>query len=117
MCVPLFRSTSRIDLIQLITPEHDDLGRDCSTSIIVSAISKERTRNTAIVFAEDKLSGLILRCDVIVDVISALDLVTTTRELYMEEAPEAFEVRAYDDQGIVEILQVLCCTVLYVIND
>lgn len=55
-------------------------------------------------FAEDKLSGLILRCDVIVDVISALDLVTTTRELYMEEAPEAFEVRAYDDQGNVETL-------------
>jgi len=109
MSVPVFRSTSRIDLIQLITPEHDDRGRDCSTSIIVSAISKERTRNTAIVFAEDKLSGLILRCDVIVDVISTLDLVTTTRELYMEEAPEAFEVRAYDDQGSVEILEVLCC--------
>jgi nuclear pore complex protein Nup210 len=108
MYVPVFRSTSRIDLIQLITPEHD-LGRDCSTSIIVSAISKERTRNTAIVFAEDKHSGLILRCDVIVDVISALNLVTTTRELYMEEAPEAFEVRACDDQGRVEILEVLCC--------
>ncbi|XP_069681338.1 nuclear pore membrane glycoprotein 210 isoform X2 [Periplaneta americana] len=56
-------------------------------------------RNTAIVFAEEKNSGLILRCDVIVDVISSLNLVTTTRELFMEEAPEAFEVRAYDDQG------------------
>ncbi|GFG29271.1 hypothetical protein Cfor_07948 [Coptotermes formosanus] len=96
---PIGGSTSRIDLIQLIAPEHDDEGRGCSASIIVSAISKERTRNTAIVFAEDHLSGFILRCDVIVDVISALDLVTTTRELYMEEAPEAFEVRAYDDQG------------------
>lgn len=55
-------------------------------------------------FAEDKRSGLILRCDVIVDVISSLNLVTTTRELYMEEAPEAFEVRAYDDQGTVETI-------------
>ena len=115
MFVPVFRSTSRIALIQLISPEHDDRGRDCSTSIIVSAISKERTRNTAIVFAEDKLSGLILRCDVIVDVISALDLVTTTRELYMEEAPEAFEVRAYDDQGSVEILEVFVVIVIYVV--
>lgn len=115
MFVPVFRSTSRIDLIQLITLEHDDRGRDCSTRVIVSAISKERTRNTAIVFAEDKSSGFILRCDVIVDVISALDLVTTTRELYMEEAPEAFEVRAYDDQGSVEILVVLWCNI-YVVN-
>lgn len=105
ICVsPLFRSTSRIDLIRLIPPENEDFASDCSNTIIVSAISKERTRNTAIVFAEDKLSGLILRCDVIVDVICSLNLVTTTRELYMEEAPEAFEVRAYDDQGTVENL-------------
>lgn len=26
-------------------------------------------------------------------------MVTTTRELFIEEAPEAFEVRAYDEQG------------------
>lgn len=104
MCIPLFRSTSRIDLIQLIPPENKNFGSDCSATVIVSAISKERTRNTAIVFAEDTRSGLILRCDVIVDVISSLNLVTTTRELYMEEAPEAFEVRAYDDQGTVEKL-------------
>jgi nuclear pore complex protein Nup210 len=105
MCIPLFRSTSRIDLIRLIPPENEDFASDCSTRVIVSAISKERTRNTAIVFAEDKRSGLIFRCDVIVDVISSLNLVTTTRELYMEEAPEAFEVRAYDDQGTVETLE------------
>ncbi|KAJ4448520.1 hypothetical protein ANN_10538, partial [Periplaneta americana] len=91
-------TTSRIDLIRLIPPENDDFS-DCSSSVVVSAISKERMRNTAIVFAEEKNSGLILRCDVIVDVISSLNLVTTTRELFMEEAPEAFEVRAYDDQG------------------
>jgi nuclear pore complex protein Nup210 len=97
--IPLFRTTSRIDLIQLILPENENFASDCSSTVIVSAISKERTRNTAIVFAEDKHSGLILRCDVIVDVISSLNLVTTTKELYMEEAPEAFEVRAYDDQG------------------
>jgi nuclear pore complex protein Nup210 len=100
--IRLFRTTSRIDLIQLIPPENENLASDCSSTVIVSAISKERTRNTAIVFAEDKHSGLILRCDVIVDVISSLNLVTTTRELYMEEAPEAFEVRAYDDQGTAE---------------
>lgn len=65
----------------------------------MSSISKEAVRNTAIVLAEEQFAGHVLRCDVIVDVIDSLDIVTTTRELYMEEAPEAFEVRAYDDQG------------------
>lgn len=40
-----------------------------------------------------------LRCDVIVDVIHELQISTTTRELFMEEAPEDFETKAYDDQG------------------
>lgn len=49
--------------------------------------------------AEDVTSGQNLRCDVIVDMIDSLHIVTKTRELYMEEAPEVFEVRAYDNQG------------------
>lgn len=49
--------------------------------------------------AEDINTGQFLRCVVIVDAIFSLDLVTTTRELFIEEAPEAFEVRAYDEQG------------------
>lgn len=44
-------------------------------------------------------TGFILRCDVIVDIIKSLAVTTTTRELYMEEAPEMFEVRADDNQG------------------
>lgn len=44
-------------------------------------------------------SAGVLRCDVLVDSIHRLEIVTTTRELYVEEAPEEFEVRAYDDQG------------------
>lgn len=52
------------------------------------------------VLLEDVVSGQILRCDVIVDVIYALNITTTTRELFIEEAPEKFEVRAFDEQGI-----------------
>lgn len=44
-------------------------------------------------------TGFSLRCDVIVDSIHRLEIVTTTRELYAEEAPEEFEVRAYDLYG------------------
>lgn len=41
----------------------------------------------------------MLRCDVILDTIHNLGIATTTRELFVEEAPEAFEVEAYDAQG------------------
>jgi nuclear pore complex protein Nup210 len=51
------------------------------------------------VLAEDVSSGEILRCDVILDVIDQLGVLTTTRELYLEEAPETFELWATDSQG------------------
>jgi hypothetical protein len=41
----------------------------------------------------------ILRCDVIVDSIASLSIVTRTREIFIEEAPEVFEVRAFDSFG------------------
>ncbi|CAG2057930.1 unnamed protein product, partial [Timema podura] len=91
-------TSSRIDVVQ-VNPTNVDETLGCSAQAIVSAISKEIARNTAIIFAEEVHSGQMLRCDVIVDEIASLDIVTTTRELYMEEAPEIFEVRAYDDQG------------------
>lgn len=49
-------------------------------------------------------SGDVLRCDVLVDAVHHLEIVTTTRELYEEEAPEAFEVQAYDSQGEEELV-------------
>ena len=51
------------------------------------------------VMAEDKDTGLLLRADVIVDKIRSLKIVTKTHELYLEETPEKFEVRAYDEHG------------------
>ncbi len=41
----------------------------------------------------------MLRGDVILDVIYKFGVHTTTRELYLEEAPEAFELMAQDAQG------------------
>lgn len=91
-----FRTSSRPDIVQVI-PLNDDEG--CSIRAVVSAATKEPIRNTVIVLAEEMKTGFILRCDVIVDVIKSLAVTTTTRELYMEEAPEMFEVRADDNQG------------------
>uniref|UniRef100_A0A1B6DER5 BIG2 domain-containing protein n=1 Tax=Clastoptera arizonana TaxID=38151 RepID=A0A1B6DER5_9HEMI len=91
-------TSSRLDIIQII-PLDTNSYLGCSSKAIVSTISKERIRNTVIVLAEDVSNELVLRCDIIVDIIHKLNIVTTTREVYMEEAPEMFEVRAYDDQG------------------
>ena len=45
-------------------------------------------------------TGLQLRSDVYVDTIVRIDITTRTRELLLEEEPEKFEVRAFDDEGI-----------------
>ena len=42
---------------------------------------------------------ITLRSDVYVDTISRIDITTRTRELLLEEEPEKFEVRAFDDEG------------------
>ncbi|XP_046661962.1 LOW QUALITY PROTEIN: nuclear pore membrane glycoprotein 210-like [Homalodisca vitripennis] len=91
-------TSSRPDIVQVIPIEVDDV-HHCSIKAVVSAITKEPIRNTVIVLAEEVRTGFVLRCDVIVDVITSLNMVTTTRELFMEEAPEMFEVRADDNQG------------------
>ena len=44
-------------------------------------------------------TGLVLRSDVYVDTIYRIEITTRTRELLLEEEPEKFEVRAFDDEG------------------
>ncbi|XP_069952997.1 nuclear pore membrane glycoprotein 210, partial [Cherax quadricarinatus] len=88
-------SCSRTEVVRLYEVIEDE----CANEVQVSAISRSPSRQTAIILAQDTGSGGILRCDVLVDTIHRLEIVTTTRELYVEEAPEEFEVRAYDDQG------------------
>ena len=56
-------------------------------------------KTSAIIMAEDKATGLLLRADIIIDRIDSLRIVTKTHELYLEETPEKFEVRAYDEHG------------------
>lgn len=51
-------------------------------------------------FLNTLATGTVLRCDVIVDAISDIEIVTVTREIYLEDAPEMFIVRAKNDQSI-----------------
>ena len=45
------------------------------------------------------VSGQVLRCDVFVDAIVRIEITTRTRELLLEEEPERFELRAFDNEG------------------
>ncbi|XP_061397212.1 nuclear pore membrane glycoprotein 210 [Musca vetustissima] len=94
-------TSSRQDLI-LITPLYEDADEtECSYEATVTVLTRERRRNTAIVLAENVATGDSLRCDVILDVIDRLGVETTTRQLYLEEAPETFVLHAEDTQGNV----------------
>lgn len=46
----------------------------------------------------------VLRCDVIMNHIHSLQISMKTHELFIEDAPEEFTVRAWDDQGIYCII-------------
>jgi nuclear pore complex protein Nup210 len=93
-----FRSTTRSDIIKLnlIDANHD---LDCSSKAEVITVTKELMRNLAVVLAQDVQTEQILKCDVVVDVIHSFGISTTTRELFMEEVPEVFQLFALDDQG------------------
>ena len=41
------------------------------------------------------------RCDILIDSIQRIAIKTTTRELLVEEAPEEFQIMAYDQEGNV----------------
>ena len=41
------------------------------------------------------------RCDILIDSIQRIAIKTTTRELLVEEAPEEFQIIAYDQEGNV----------------
>lgn len=98
-CCIFTRSIFRGDNVIKLVPLNVNPKLGCSGKASVSSLSNEKVRRIAIVFAEDVATGETIRCDVIVDVIASLQIVTKTKELFVGDAPELFEVSAFDDQG------------------
>lgn len=46
------------------------------------------------------VTGHLLRCDVIVDLINSIEIISRTREIYVEDSPLELAVRALDVEGI-----------------
>ncbi|NXM08417.1 PO210 protein, partial [Tyrannus savana] len=44
-------------------------------------------------------TGQVLRCDAIVDLIHGIQIVSTTRELYLEDSPLQLKLLALDSEG------------------
>uniref|UniRef100_A0A8C7BNQ6 Nucleoporin 210 n=2 Tax=Neovison vison TaxID=452646 RepID=A0A8C7BNQ6_NEOVI len=80
----------------------EPLGADeaqCSQKAVVQARLSQPARLTSIIFAEDITTGQVLRCDAIVDLIHGIQIVSTTRELYLEDSPLELKVQALDSEG------------------
>nr|XP_020654120.1 nuclear pore membrane glycoprotein 210 isoform X2 [Pogona vitticeps] len=71
----------------------------CSQKAIVQARSSQVTRLTSVILAEEVLTGLVLRCDAIVDIIHEVHVVSTTKELYLEDSPLQLKIQALDSEG------------------
>uniref|UniRef100_A0A8C3G7G1 Nucleoporin 210 n=1 Tax=Cyclopterus lumpus TaxID=8103 RepID=A0A8C3G7G1_CYCLU len=74
-------------------------GRSCSRRAVLQALSTHPSRLTSIILAEDVVTGHVLRCDAIVDIISDIQIVSTTRELHLEDSPLALKIHALDSEG------------------
>ncbi|XP_053325422.1 nuclear pore membrane glycoprotein 210 [Spea bombifrons] len=90
-------SSTRPDVASIEPINADD--QQCSQRAIVQARATHPTRLTSIILAEDILSGQVLRCDAIVDIITDIHIVSTTRELYLEDSPLELKIQALDSEG------------------
>uniref|UniRef100_A0A674EJE3 Uncharacterized protein n=1 Tax=Salmo trutta TaxID=8032 RepID=A0A674EJE3_SALTR len=75
----------------------------CSQQVLVSArpLSAPLYTNqgASIIRGQDSVTGHTLRCDVIVDQIKQIQVVTTTRQLFTEDPPLVLSVVALDSGG------------------
>ncbi|KAM5147759.1 nuclear pore membrane glycoprotein 210 [Mantella aurantiaca] len=90
-------SSSRPEVASIVPLSIDD--EQCSQRAVVQARANHPTRLTSIIFAEDIYTGQVLRCDAIVDLIHEVQIVSTTRELYLEDSPLELKIQALDSEG------------------
>ncbi|XP_063796677.1 nuclear pore membrane glycoprotein 210 [Pseudophryne corroboree] len=90
-------SSTRPEVASIVPVNVDD--QQCSQRAVVQARASHPTRLTSIIFAEDIFTGQVLRCDAIVDIINEVHIISTTRELYLEESPLELKIQALDSEG------------------
>uniref|UniRef100_A0A8C5CHL2 Nucleoporin 210 n=1 Tax=Gadus morhua TaxID=8049 RepID=A0A8C5CHL2_GADMO len=94
-----YRWSSTRPEVASIKAINGDSSRDCSRSAVLQAFSTQPSRLTSIILAEDVVTGQVLRCDAIVDIISEIKISSTTRELHLEDSPLELKIHARDSEG------------------
>lgn len=94
-----YRWTSTRPEVASIQAVDEDISRGCSRKALLQALSTQHSRLTSIILAEDVVTGQVLRCDAIVDIINEIQIVSTTRELHLEDSPLALKIHALDSEG------------------
>ena len=74
--------------------------KSCSRKALVTVVSTNPKRQLTVVTATNIASGSVIRCDVEIDVIDSIEIITTTREIVLEDLPEILEVKAKNDKSI-----------------
>uniref|UniRef100_A0AAR2KHH1 BIG2 domain-containing protein n=1 Tax=Pygocentrus nattereri TaxID=42514 RepID=A0AAR2KHH1_PYGNA len=90
-------SSNRPEVASIEAVDVDE--RQCSHRAVLQARSTQPSRLTSIILAEDIVTGQVLRCDAIVDIISEIQIVSTTRELHLEDSPLELKIHALDSEG------------------
>ncbi|KAL8184556.1 UNVERIFIED_CONTAM: hypothetical protein K2H54_020351, partial [Gekko kuhli] len=81
-----------------IEPVYEN-GTTCSRRALLTTCSTQATKLASVVMAEEIVTGHLLRCDVIVDLIDHVEIISRTREIYVEDSPLELSVRALDAEG------------------
>ncbi|VDD91011.1 unnamed protein product [Enterobius vermicularis] len=71
----------------------------CSDRAVIYATSKHESEQTAMVFAEEKDSGVVLSCGVAVDIIRNIVISTTTKVLFLDAGPSHMVIHALNSEG------------------
>ncbi|XP_016076949.1 PREDICTED: nuclear pore membrane glycoprotein 210-like [Miniopterus natalensis] len=74
-------------------------GTLCSQKAVLIAESTQPIRLSSIILAREIVTDHELRCDVKVDVIDSIEIISRTRELYVDDSPLELMVRALDAEG------------------
>ncbi|XP_051849946.1 nuclear pore membrane glycoprotein 210-like [Antechinus flavipes] len=71
----------------------------CSQRAILIAESTQPIRLSSVILAREIVTDHELRCDVKVDVIDSIEIISRTRELFVDDSPLELLVRALDAEG------------------
>lgn len=80
----------------------DSNGEGCSDRSEIRSVAKPSVTGSelsAVIFAEDKVSGTTLSCGVTVDEIATISIETTTKVLFVDAAPARMTVDAFNSDG------------------